>query len=399
MPTQFTATVKPSNGDYASLNDAVTGLADDITAADIKVFSISAYSTPTIAAGDTVLGQSSLATGICVLVNAARTQILIKTIAIASFLSGEIVQKTGVPTVNVTLSNAGDSPIIGIECYSMQDTTAVSIDNLTWATGVNNYLRIYTLTSERHNGTWDDTKYRIETTWAGIYISTDYVRIEGLQIQIIRDGDNGNAVYVGNQNINNDIRISSCIIKATITNGSYHSGIYVENSNTITKIWNNIIYGWTSPTTGPYNNAIYTQYSNTVYAYNNTVYNNNAGFVSDNITTILKNNLSYNNTEQNYTGTFDEVNSTNNLSGPQLIEAPGANPRNGPDMFVTFVNEAGYDFHLTKNDVGARNYGITDPGAGLFSEDIDGQTRPGQAIWDIGADEYFPIQSHGYITG
>ena len=390
MSTQFTSTVKPSGGDYTSLNNAVTGLANDITAADIKVFSISASTTPTIAAGDTVLGQSSGATGVCVLVNATKTQILIKTIAVASFLYGEIVQKTAVPATNVTLSNTGDSPIIGIECYSMLDTTIVSNIGL-YTTSSTNYLYIYTPKSERHNGKWDDTKYRLETTWAGIYISTDYARIEGLQIKITRDGDNGNAIHVNNQNINNDIRISNCIIKAVITGGTYHAGIYIENSNAIVKLWNNIIYDWKYQGLDPYNNAIECAYANTVYAYNNTVYNNDAGFVSIVATTVLKNNLSYNNTK-NYTGIFDEVNSTNNLSGPQQINSPGVNPRQ--NQTVIFVSELDDDFHLSPSDTGARNYGVADPGIGLFSDDIDGQMRP-NTMWDIGADQASSCPSIG----
>ncbi len=384
MPTQFTATVKPSGGDYTSLSNAVTGLANDITSANIKVFSISASTTPTIVAGDTVLGQTSLATGVCVLVNAARNQILIKTI-VGTYFSGEVVQKTGVPTVTATLSNSGDSPIIGIECYSMSDTTEVSITGYT--TSVNNYIYIYTPRSERHNGKWDSTKYRLETTWAGIYISTDYVRIDGIQLQLTRNGDYGHGIEIDTLNINNEIRISNCIISAILPDSSYHVGIYVKNNNAIVKIWNNILYGWISAT-GSYNIAIFGGYCNTIYAYNNTTFNNSSGYELAEGTGafVVKNNISYNNTI-NYNGSFDPS-STNNLSGPQLSQAPGLSPRNGPNMFVSFVDETNYDFHLATTDVGARNYGIdlsADPYL-AFTNDIDGQTRPG-TVWDIGADQ------------
>src|SRR3972149_6016634 len=137
MATEFTTTVQSSGGDYTSLSAAQVGLQNNLTLSTIKVFSISASSTPTIAAGDTVLGQISTATGVCVLVNAARTQILIKTIAVASFQSGEVVQKTADANVNVTLSDVGDSPIVGIECYSMQDTASVLVDG--WTTDSTRY--------------------------------------------------------------------------------------------------------------------------------------------------------------------------------------------------------------------------------------------------------------------
>ncbi len=281
----------------------------------------------------------------------------------------------------------------------MQDTTGVDIS--TWTTGINNYLYIYTPKSERHNGKWDSTKYRLETTYDGIYADTDYVRIDGLQIQITRDGDNGNGIYVENQNVNNDVRISNCIIKAVIDSSYYHYGIFINNINAIVRIWNNIFYDWisvTDPATYNYNIGIANSLCNTIYAYNNTAVNNHTGYGTDTGAFVSINNISYNNLIKNYDGTFDPT-SNYNLSGPQQTDAPGLNSRNGPDMFVVFVNEANKDFHLTKNDMGARNYGLTNPGSGLFLDDIDGQTRPGQAIWDIGADEYFPVQSHGYVIG
>jgi hypothetical protein len=77
----------------------------------------------------------------------------------------------------------------------------------------------------------------------------------------------------------------------------------------------------------------------------------------------------------------------------------------------TFVNEEGGDFHLASNDVGARNYGtnLSADANFAFSDDIDGQTRPGENIWDIGTDEYVsgvpptdtfpPVRSNGSPTG
>ncbi len=408
MPTQFTATVKPSGGDYTSLNSAVTGLANDLTLATIKVFSISASTTPTIAAGDTVLGQTSLATGVCVLVNAARTQILIKTIAVASFLSGEIVQKTADANVNVTLSNTGDSPIIGIECYSMSDTTPVDISGYT--TSSTNYIYIYTPISERHNGKWSPAKYSLEYSGGDSYIniiniSTDNIIIDGLQLKhglSIINGNYGSAIVI--EGPKNDCNIS---ISNTIISGNpYRQGIHINNNwgvwtgtNTI-KIWNNIIHGYTGIVdTSSIGNGIYHAggISFNLYVYNNTVLKCNRGIIGQYGILTLKNNISYNN-NINYLGEFN-INSTNNLSGPQLSEAPGLNPRNGPNMFVTFIDETNNDFHLASNDTGARNYG-TDLSGDInlpFSTDIDGQTRPGQLIWDVGADEYFPIHNYGYI--
>ncbi|MCK5081829.1 MAG: hypothetical protein KAR31_02880, partial [Candidatus Omnitrophica bacterium] len=64
---------------------------------------------------------------------------------------------------------------------------------------------------------------------------------------------------------------------------------------------------------------------------------------------------------------------------------------------VIFVDETGTppDFHLASNDTGAKNLG-TDLSADsnlAFSDDIDGQVRPGGASWDIGGDEYSVVAS------
>jgi len=56
-----------------------------------------------------------------------------------------------------------------------------------------------------------------------------------------------------------------------------------------------------------------------------------------------------------------------------------------------------FNFHLGNSDTGAKGYGVSDPGSGLFSDDIDGETRSGS--WDIGADDYQSGAAAAAITG
>ncbi len=400
MATQFTATVKPSGGDYPSMNTAGTGLQNDLTAADIKVFSISAYSTPTIAAGDTVLGQTSSATGVCVLVNAARTQILIKTIAVASFLNTEIVQKTADANVNVTLSNAGDSPIIGIECYSMSDTTQVTIYG--WTTGINNYIYIYTPISERHDGKWNTGKYRLEVSTNSITLSNyeAYVWIDGLQISVNNDTNYHRPLNSGEEQVvANEIKISNNILKIVQTTPPDTSeGLTAAagiNTASVIKIWNNIIYDIVGVGSGKgiYINSSYW----TAYIYNNTIIDCTDGIYISSGTVIAKNNIVKGSGDVNtYIGTFALGTDYNSTDG---TDTGDGGPHSLISQTFSFVAESSDNFHLAPNDTGARNQGI-DLSIDLylpFSTDIDGQTRPGQLIWDIGADEYFPIKSYGYI--
>ncbi len=59
----------------------------------------------------------------------------------------------------------------------------------------------------------------------------------------------------------------------------------------------------------------------------------------------------------------------------------------------TFVNAAGRDLHLAGTDAGARNFGLSL--AGVFTDDFDGATRPGESVWDIGADEFGSVPVGG----
>jgi len=266
------------------------------------------------------------------------------------------------------------------------DTTVVVING--WTTTVDYYINIHTTTAARHDGKWNTGKYRlITTTGTAITNYEDYVRIEGLQLN---SGDS-HGFYNDDIGTGGEIMISNNIVKgntATTVRGIF---LYAERTF---KVWNNIVYDYTDANgVGIYVIKLAANAS----VYNNTVYNCGVGLYRHSGTFVAKNNISYNNTD-NYYGTFD-ASSTNNLSGPTQTDAPGLNSRNG--VTVTFVNPTGSppDFHLASSDAGARNYG-TDLSADAnlpFSTDIDGQTRPGENVWDIGADEYVAVVTGGNL--
>lgn len=370
MATEFTATVKSSGGDYTTLSAAEAGLQDDLTAATIKVFSISAASTPTIAAGDTVLGQTSAATGVCVLVNAARTQILIKTIAVAAFQSGEVVQKTTDAAVNVTLSNAGDSPIVGIACYPVNDTTAVTFAG--WTTSATNYIYVYTPAGQRHAGVWDGTKYNLTSALTCLTISEAFIRFDGIQIDFTYTAGStrggilidlvGTAAYSST-----DYRISNCIVRKTGAATGTVYGIYFISdpavANAVAYLWNNIIYDFASSGAS---GVRLSEADVTINAYNNTVYGCDYNYRQTAGTFVAKNCGSAAHVTADFNGTITQT--TCSSTTP------------------TFANEGARDLRLASSDTTWHDQGTDNPGSGLFLDDIAGQTRV--SVWDIGAYEY-----------
>ena len=287
-----------------------------------------------------------------------------------------------------------------IACYGdATDTTAVTIDG--WTTTASNYIKIYTPylptevgVSQRHNGKWDETKYRLVGANATrILVREENIRIDGLQISVTgTSGDDQDAIYFYDIAGTVNAQVSNSIMKGVSSSYTYHDGIqiYLMGVSSTFKFWNNIFYGFSGAS---YTNAgIYFAVTNnddyTVYLYNNTAYGCTSGFYRNSSYIIAKNNISYNNT-YNYGGAFDSS-SINNLSGPTQTDAPGSNPRNG--VTVTFADEVNKDFHLAYTDTGAKGYGanLSADSNLAFSNDIDGEgrPRPGIGSWDIGADQY-----------
>ena len=279
----------------------------------------------------------------------------------------------------------------------LADTTAVTIDG--WTTDATRYIQIEAASS--HGGKWNDSIYRlIIANSAGLNCIERYTRVYGLQVNVTAV----DALYQWGINVAPDGIVAKCIVKGmgSSTAYAYHNGIHINADTYTFYVYDNIIYDWKSSDVNGGIGVHFTAFTSTCYFYNNTIYNCTRGmlWVYGSITAI--NNI-IRLCDPAASGTFaagTDYNATDNASMNYTVTGSG-NTHDRLSQTFTFVNEGADDFHLASNDAGARDYGVTDPGSGLFSDDIDGQTRTG--TWDIGADEYVaaggsPYESYITIT-
>ncbi|MCK5591336.1 MAG: hypothetical protein KAI72_05215, partial [Candidatus Pacebacteria bacterium] len=276
-----------------------------------------------------------------------------------------------------------------IACYAngaIADTSAVIIDD--WTTDARKYIKIYTPaslsevgTTQRSKGVWDNGKYKIEVSTSGIEIYEDYVRVEGLQLKAARSSGTGYNFYVGNINQLSDIRISHNIIAGDMSGIAIGYGVLVDDDNAVVKFWNNIIYGFVN--TGQTALAGFISIDSDLYLYNNTICGCYIGFQMSNSAATLKNNIAYNNLTDY--ALVANVSHSNNLSKDDT--SPDAALRN---QTVSFLDEANNNFHLTVDDIAAKDQAesLASDSYIAFSLDIEGHVRPFGTEWDIGADEY-----------
>jgi len=308
-----------------------------------------------------------------------------------STLNGALAGSDGANYLNTGDLVAGNY-ILNLPCYydTGADTTAASTTS-DYTTGAGNYIKIYTPNntsteanfSQRHEGKWDDAKYRLETSTnaSSISVTSDYAQIDGLQVQLPQAASYKTAI--GNAGSGTHT-ISNNIIRAV---AAQTSQIGIDSSGTvIMKAYNNVIYNFVGTT----NRGIYKNSTNSTYIYNNTIINCVTGISVNSGNIVAKNNIAYNNTD-NYSGSFD-ASSTNNLSGPSSDSTISGQsyPQNG--VTVDFVDTANKDFHLAASDTAARNNGADlSADANLaVTTDIDGHTRSAAShsgAFDIGADE------------
>jgi len=263
----------------------------------------------------------------------------------------------------------------------MTDTTAAEISGYT--TNASYYINI---TSP------DGQAYVLSVTNTScIAIYEDFVRISKITIATVSpSASSKDCLHIGNVGLAaaNDIRIFRCIFKghnhATYTQ-SYFS---CDDSNAILKLYNNI--AWNVKKLSD-NYGFYLNSCASALVYNNTIIGCDSCilFVSGNVT--VKNNIFYGSIYAVYDiGTLNAASDYNvantDDTGRMYVVEGGTHTHDHTEHTFTFVSTS--DFHLQSTDAGAIGYGVVDPGAGLFGDDIDGVTRRASGNWDCGADEY-----------
>ena len=267
------------------------------------------------------------------------------------------------------------------ECYS--DWSDGLVDAFTisgWTTDSTRYVKIYAPASERHSGTASAGFKLKNTTVASVplAISEGWVRIEGLVIEQTI-ADYGAVTIIGADTLDDEIWVSKCVIyNSNAAPGSSKGIASTGTDNPLIKAWNNIIYDFSGAGGAGVKNIDGAAMWN---VYNNTAYNCYGGVNNAGGAMVAINNLADQpNSGNGFTGL--SAGSDYNASSDATAGSFGANGR--ANQAFIFASAVIKDFHLDVLDTGAKGFGVSDPGAGLFSDDIDGISRGGSA-WDIGA--------------
>jgi hypothetical protein len=300
------------------------------------------------------------------------------------------------------------------------DTVPVDQSVAGWTTDATRYVHIKPANGHRAGTQWDTGKYRVSVPWSSGFSNPGqfricgasggpvFVRVEGLQIEATINSIDASSRQVNpvviapyEAGAGADCRMFGCHVRISgtrtfdFTSADSWRAIFVAPGNsspTITPnlyLYNNIVALDVSVTALPSaSSAVRGEHRpHNLYAYNNTIVGPwvNAFSGSNDSTRLhyLKNNLasgiSGNFVADTYVNTKCDYNAT---TAAAMGYTAGSNDR----VSQTFSFAASDDFALTGSDTGAKGYGLTDPGSGLFSTDILGNTR--SVPWDVGAFEY-----------
>jgi len=280
-----------------------------------------------------------------------------------------------------------------IACYGDAEESVgptdffVTIDG--WEMTKQNYLKIYTPfdesevgISQRHNGKWDDSAYRIvKTNMVGygviMRIYEDFVTVEGLQIKTNQYG-----IVTYSSNANGEI-----IMDNLIGNNDIWGYIFISSTSGIPVIIkNSVFYNLKHGIIG------YSTDTSRVKVYNSTIIKGNSYYPSN--TAALRYAYGKNIIGYNFGGgtgghkDFLELNSSssNLVCKDNSCVSYSGSFQATQSLEAIFKGPNSYDYHLAPNSQ------LKNAGADLsndpylpFNTDIDGESR--QGTWDIGADE------------
>ncbi len=263
------------------------------------------------------------------------------------------------------------------------DTTETEING--WVTGVANYLLIEAASTDRASASgYDVSKYRLEVTdpaSAPLLINDEFIRLKHLQLKAIYVAQGFRyvlrvqAVAASNQHY-----VESCYLDSD-TAGQSYTGYYNDDVDLNVKIFNTII-------TNMSNRGVRLDGS-TIEMYNSVIYGiTGTGIRGDgasnwtikNTAVFLTNDDFLDNTSGSWTldyNSSDDNDGTNNIAGNEA----------DANWTTDFNGAATGDFTLLVGSPLFITGGVDNPGAGLYSTDIEGTSYI--STWPIGV--YQPV--------
>jgi len=275
---------------------------------------------------------------------------------------------------------AGVAPDPGVSASS-------DLDHVAWefTTSPTNFVEVI---GDNITGKWNVGAYRIERTNSqGIYNQyAAHVRLYNLQIMITATAGGPYHCFRLTTANNDDSTgpvyhlFKNCIARRgpASTSGEVHG--YVDNASPLGTGANYRVNCQAIACTGvgAYESAWDATH---VFNYNCLAYACQYGFIDPQAAYNCVAVLSTSND-------FLVIGAANSNNASSDGSAPGSGSKINQVFTNTFVDAAGLDFHLRGTDTVLIDAGVSNPGAGLYSDDIDGQIRIG--AWDIGPDEYTP---------
>lgn len=284
---------------------------------------------------------------------------------------------------------------------SSADTTAVDIPS-TVKTSSTCYVKIVVDQANRHDGKWNSGKYRLVTNgyFGSLVVRCDHFIGEGLQVEnnatSVPDGSR-HGISCRSTGSSGLFSIHECVVRYTgdYTNQDPHgiSDNGRSSTNVITQIVNNVVYDFNKNLyMGSQSGDSYTLYHNTsvdpvVEGMTILRYGSGASF-------YVKNNI-IQGANTNY---YSESATATLSSAGNITEDTTSPDSGGRSIAITFVNEAGNDFHT--NDGNALS------STNLYADsrypvtiDIDGAARPSSSNVFAGSDEGVVAANVGSAAG
>ena len=303
---------------------------------------------------------------------------------------------------------------LNIECYSMSDTTKVNVPD-GFITDPDHFIKIYTPITERHKGTWDNTKYRLEITAtpeinfgepypACIWLKGRHVWFDGIQVKCSASCSNYPSIFIVDNLPSNPLPLSAVTMRFSnnILVGNFAGGT-VSDSNAWVNIWatapsDSQFYLWNTevrditcqngPSGGRMLHAGFTSSSETWFIDNVTLYNAYRVLpMSTTISSHVRNSIAAGllpggtSWSTAYTTPESDYNISSNAETLQgSHSSAGVTP-----LFMDVLNR---DLRLQSSDTVAKDAGVSALNNPLVNYGVDAAGSSRDSFWDRGAYEH-----------